>query len=194
MKFIAALAALTLVASPLHSEDLPPKVRAVATWQLSANVGLAMALFETGGTDEVIRPIADKAFKAAQALDVKLPAPPEKSGKRAEDGAAIMKFLLQDCAKAIGEKVTKGAEASLAEIGLKSGVLLIVYGPGDEAGKTIAKAIVERAKTAGLPETLTADLVKKIGDGAEFKDIRDSVLDLHEKINDHLVGIAKADR
>jgi hypothetical protein len=190
----AIILALSLFACQLFSQELPPKVRAVATWQMSANAGLAMALFDTGGAEDVIRPVADKAFKAAKALNVILPDPPERSGKRAEDSAAIMKFLLQDCAKAIGEKVTKGAEAALAEIGLKSGVLLMVYGPGDEAGKALAKAISERAKVADLPEALTAALLKKIGDGAPFAEVRECILDMQEKVGEHLIGIAKASR
>ena len=190
---VASLVAFALVSGfTLRGEDLPPKVRAVAAWQMSANVGLAMALFESNGTEDIIRPIADKAFKAARALDIQLPAPPEKSGKRAEDGAAIMKFLLKDCGKAMSEKLAKGPEAAIAEIGLKSGVLLIIYGPGDESGKTIAKVIEERGKTAELPEALTATLVKKIRDGAPNNEVKDAVLDLHEKVNEHLVGIAKA--
>lgn len=165
-------------------------MRAAAAWQMAANVGLSMALYDTGGADKFATQAASFASDAARALDVQLPKPPQKTGKRAEDSAAVMKFLLVDCAKAMGSKVSKGGEASLVEIGLKTGVLLIIYGAGDDSGKKLATAIEARAREAGLPDEMVSGLIKGIHNDAPYADVRAGVLELHKNVAGYLTAKA----
>lgn len=172
-------------AVPASSVKVPPS-KAIA-WNLANNLGMAAILYDLKGA--ATSDSLSKAQILAQEVGTSVPAFPSKSGAKIKDTAAILSWLLNDVFKNVGSAVkTKyGAEeAALFEISLKSNILLLIYGPGEKEGATIAKVIRNNAKTANLPETLWMPLVDKVESGASFDEVKEAVLDMQKDVSQYL--------
>lgn len=172
-------------AVPSSSVKAPPG-KAVA-WNLGNNLGMAAILYDLKGS--ATSDSLSKAQILAQEVGASVPPFPSKSGDKIKDTASILGWLLNDAFKDVGSAVkTKyGAEeAALFEISLKADVLLLIYGPGEKEGQTIAKVIRNNAKTANLPENLWMPLVDKIESSASFDDVKSAVLEMQKNVSQHL--------
>ena len=123
-----------------------------------------------------------KAATAASLLGIKLPPLPEKTGKKVDDSAAVLHYLLNSTGNPIGQILRDdlGPDAATFEIALKSNILLMLYGPGESQANTIAGVIRNRRAAAGLPDALTEPLLKLIDEEASFEQVKKELLDLHQ--------------
>lgn len=163
-----------------------PSGRAVA-WELGNKLSMAAILYDLKGVES-----SDSLSKAkilAQEVGATVPIFPTKTGDKSKDTAAIMAYLLKDVNKDIGGNVKSKygqEEAGLFEMSLKSNVLLLIYGPGDSTGKTVAKVIRTNAKTANLPENLWMPVVSKIESDASFDEVKDAIMQMQTDVSQHL--------
>lgn len=80
---------------------------------------------------------------------------PALTGDKTKDGAAAINYVVSDAWQPIGTTLNAAYDQShlaLLEIALKSNLLLLVYAPDDQTGKTLAGLIERKAAEAGLPE------------------------------------------
>ncbi len=156
-------------------------------WELANKLSMAAILYDLKGVES-----SDSLSKAkilAQEVGATVPAFPMKTGDKSKDTAAIMAYLLKNVNKDIGTSVKSKygqEEAALFEMSLKSNVLLLIYGPGDSTGKTVAKVIRSNAKTANLPENLWMPAVSKIESGASFDDVKTAILEMQTNVGKSL--------
>lgn len=174
--------------SPLLSEEADADERAASAWKLGANVGMAMAQYEAGAAPKVIKKYADQAKEAAEELKLKLPPPPEKTGKQEADTNAVIDFLSKDINKEVTSHLAAGKEKALAEIGINAGLLLISYSPESAIGKSFAKVLADRAKKAELPEETMEDLLEQLKTGASVEDVSKAVEEMEAAVTAEVVG------
>src|SRR5262245_17343480 len=133
-----------------------PSTRQVA-WAVGDRLTLAAVLYDSGAAaDQVAARLAD-ARTIALSFGVDVPPLPAKTGEKSEDSASILLFVLRTAGppiqKALEEKY--GApHARLFELATRSGLLLMLYVPGDSTGATIADVIDRDGPLAHLPEPL----------------------------------------
>jgi hypothetical protein len=182
---IAALAALPAPAAPQAAE---PSTRA-RVWELGGKLSLAAV----AAANAMPKPTVDKVFESARelgaSLGVDVPPLPERKLDRAEAQADALGYLLRDAGSPIAGRLgsTYGADhAALFEIAVKTNLLLMFYGPGENESKTIADLVRKRAVDARLPEALWRDLPAKIDARASYDVVKAAVQKLHGDVRRHL--------
>jgi tetratricopeptide (TPR) repeat protein len=176
-----ALLLITLTAGLFAQTAAGSKKR--QAWELGSYLSMAALLHAESDDAALVNRQFAKAATAASALGIKLPSLPEKTGKKVDDSAAVLHYLLNSTGNPIGQILRDelGPEcAATFEIALKSNILLMLYGPGESQANTIAGVIRNRRAAAGLPDTLTEPLLKLIEDEASFEQVKKELLDLHE--------------
>lgn len=165
-----------------------PSTKAMA-WMLGNNLSLAALMNERG-----VKQTSDELIAKANILSRELtgddvPALPAVSGNRAETGAATLAYLLKTALPSVGGKIkdAHGTEhVDLFELAIKSNTLLLLYGPGDSTGKTIAGFIEKVAPRAGLPEKLWKPVTDKVNSAASYDEVKEAVFKMHSDVRDHL--------
>ena len=166
--------------------SLPADGKAIA-WELGNKLSLAALLYDMNGTansDSFI-----KAKTLATEMDAQVPPFPAKSGNKARDSAAIASYLLNEAGKPIIQKIKEkhGSEhTQLFEMALKSNLLLMLYGPGDEEGKAISNVIKRNGTRLNLPENLWQPVVDKVEAGAPFAEVKDAVFKMQQDVSQYL--------
>ena len=171
--------------SPSPASVKPPS-KAIA-WELGNQLSLAALLYNARGIENTESLTKTKILASEFGAEV-LPFP-ARTGDKVEDSAAIMAYLLNDGGKTIIGKVKEKYDqehADLFEMALKSNLLLLMYGPGDKTGKTIAGVITRNGTRARLPESLWQPVVSKVEADASFDDVKTAVFKMQEDVRLHL--------
>ncbi len=156
-------------------------------WELGNKLSLAALLYNAQGTEN--SESLTKAKILAGAFGAQVPPFPTKTGGKAKDSAAITAYLLNDAGKTIIEKVEERYDkdhADLFEMSLKSNLLLMMYGPGEKTGKTIADVIERNGMRAKLPESLWQPVVSKVETDASFDDVKEAIFKMQADVRRHL--------
>ena len=157
-------------------------------WMLGSNLSLAALTHERGATEQSDS-LFGKARILADELKVEVPPLPVKTGESSKDGAAVLYYMLNDAGRAIASKLKKQYDqfhTDLFELALKSNILLMIYSPGEELGKSIAGVIKRNGSRANLPEELWKPVVDKIEAEASFEDVKEAVFKMHTDVRRHL--------
>jgi len=85
-----------------------------------------------------------------------------------------------------------GAEhAALAELATKTHVLLLSYTPSSTRLEPVIASVRQAAQQSRLPETVWKELVELLAARAEFKPVKASIFQLHQRATAYLSGAAK---
>ena len=170
-------------------EDQLPPTDAMA-WVLGTKLGIAAVGLEAGAEQKTVDSMMQTAELIAGALGAEVPKLPEKGQKkRAEFGAEILRYLLNDVEPVAKHLIQQHGQRTgdLFEIGVKSSVLGIMYAPNDETGLAIADVIEDRAKRASLDEKLWKPLVQDIRNGASYDEVKKKLFEMHAAVRDALM-------
>jgi len=184
---VAALAA-TAVAAPAQT---PARSTRERVWELGGKLSLAALGAANGAPAASVDRVFQSAKEIATSLGVDLPPLPERSLDKAKAQADVLGYLLRDAGAPIAEKLgsTYGADhAALFEVAVKSNLLLLLYSPGEQEGKTIADVIRRRAPDAKLPEQLWRDVPAKVAAGAYFDDVKTAVAKMQSDVRKFLTA------
>jgi hypothetical protein len=185
--FVAALAA-TAVAAPAQAPAASTRAR---VWELGGKLSLAALGAANGAPAASVDRVFQSAKELAAGLGVDVPPLPERSLDKSKANADALGYLLKDAGAPIAEKLgsTYGADLSaLFEVAVKSNLLLMLYSPGEQEGKTIADLIRRRAPDAKLPEELWRDVPTKIAAGAYFDDVKSAVAKMQSDVRKFLAA------
>ena len=172
--------------SATSTTNLPANGKAVA-WELGNKLSLAALLYDMNGTEN--SDSFKKAKTLAATMDAQVPPFPAKTGNKAEDGAAIVSYLLNEAGKPIIQKIKEkhGAEhGQLFEMSLKSNLLLMLYGPGESEAIAIGGVIKRKGTRLNLPQNLWQPVVDKVEAGAPYADVKDAIFKMQRDVGEYL--------
>ncbi|MCC6747697.1 MAG: hypothetical protein IT371_08575 [Deltaproteobacteria bacterium] len=158
-------------------------------YSLGRNLGLAAVGHAQGAPEGAVTNIFKKAEILAKALGTSVPPLPPKTGVRAKDSAAVLRYLLKQAGAPIHGhlKAAHGAKAAaLFELANKANLLAMIYVPGDSLGVSASKGIANAATKAGVPAALWTSLVVKVQTKAPYPQVKDAVFALHKAVEAHL--------
>ena len=167
-----------------------PSRTAPATWQMSSQWSMAVALQAKGRDEESFAERIKQAETGAQLLEVSLPVL-TTHGEGADRLSANLVFLLEDAGPRLVGELNQSYDANhaaLAELAIKTHVLLLNYTPASPRLAPVIAAIRQAAESSGLPESVWLELVELLEGRAEFPDVKAAIFQLHQRATEHLGG------
>jgi len=158
-------------------------------WTLGSRISLAALGYAEGASQDVVNNMIDSVRPAAQIFGSDIPPLPTKTGRWAEDSAAVLHYLLDTVGETFGSRIKAqypGKPVLLFEIAIKSNILLLMYGPGDSTSTAIVDVIRDRAPGAGVPQELWWPVVSRVEEGASYEQVKEAVVQMHRGISRHL--------
>jgi hypothetical protein len=156
---------------------------------MGSKLSLAALGHGRGASQSAVEGVMGKARDMAQQLDVEIPPLPESTGDTTKDSAAALNYLMKTAGEPIAKKLKdKYGEdhSALFEMALKSNMLMLLYSPDDNMGRSIAGIIKDRGPKAGLSESLWKPVVDKIEEKASFEEVKEAVSKMHKDVSEYL--------
>jgi hypothetical protein len=187
-------------AAPLTSPELatptaPTPAERRLAWQAMSKWSLAAAIHAKGLPQSPEAPILEEARAAAAKLGLELPELPQTARPENLEAAVIEGLrgelgvgLRNTFANRFGE-----AEGAVADLALRSHLLLLTYSPRDADASLLAESLRKAGEASGLPAELWSPLVKLIEERGSFVDVRQAVFDLQRRVEAHLSEAVRAD-
>jgi hypothetical protein len=187
--FASAGICLPFVAAAARADDGNNTTKGGA-WLLGDNLSLAALLYNQGAKDDMVDRFMSKAKKIADIFGVEIKPLPAKVSDSAQASADIIHYLIAgDGAQigvALGQKYDQ-EHGILFEIAVKSNLLILLYGPGDSLGKSVAQIIQSRLGAINLPDRLWSNVVTLVNNGASQDDVKEAVFKMHKDIADFYI-------
>jgi hypothetical protein len=139
------------------------------------------------------QPILDEAVAAANKLEVELPPLPTSEQSGALE-ATVIEGLRGESAVALTSAMANrfgSAEAALADLAVRSHLLLLTYSPRSGDATLQAEALRRAAEGSGLPAQVWEPLVKLLEERAPFDAVKRAALELDGRVANHLRTDAK---
>jgi tetratricopeptide (TPR) repeat protein len=165
------------------SAQASPDARMTQAWLLGSKLSLAATLHAHGAEAGLTGRQFASAVAAANSFGIKLPPLPTRTGKKVEDTASVLNYLLNQTGNPIGGMLVRsdGQEtAAVFEVALKSNILLIMYGPGDSTTNTISGVIKARSANAKFLGGMTSRLLELIQSGASYDSVKAELFNIHD--------------
>jgi hypothetical protein len=159
-------------------------------WLLGDNLSLAALLYNQGVADEMVDRFLSKAKKIADIFSIEIKPFPAKAADSAEASADIIHYLIAGDGAQIGVALAQKYDQEhgiLFEVAVKSNLLILLYGPGDSLGKSIAEVIKSRFESINLPDRLWSNVVTLVNNGASQDDVKQAVFKMHKDIADFYI-------
>lgn len=163
--------------------------KAVA-WLLGTNLALAGLLYNQNATGDLLNDTLGKARKMAEIAGVTVPPFPPKQSTSASSSADLVHYLIAGDGAKLGSTLASkyGDEHSiLFEVGVKSTLLILLYGPGEKTGMTIAEVITNRLDKIKLPRRLWTGLVTLVNNRRSQDEVKSAVFKLHKDVANYFV-------
>jgi len=147
-----------------QSAQMPnPKVIA---WALAAEITMG-SMLQAMGSDKAASMLQQSAGMA-RALNVSLPALPNRTGNQKQDIVACVHYILHDLAGVAGSVskrygVSTGAAFDLSS---KANLIQFLYAPGGKTSLAMAMFVQREAPTAGLPASIYRPFTDAVAHGA----------------------------
>lgn len=167
---------------------LQPSRTALATWRMCSRWSYAAALRAKHVDERAVNAVLEQAKYAAELLSIELPPLPE-GGE--DSSTTIINYLVETGRNQIADQLAAGYSpqyAAIAELAVKTHVLLLVYTPKSRHLDPIVAAIRQAAEDSGLPTDLWAELVQELEDRDSFEQVKQTVLRLHEDVSAYLAA------
>jgi hypothetical protein len=183
--------ALTSPAARAQGNDAQGKATTKGgAWILGDNLSLAALLYNQGASDEMVGHFLTRAKKIAEIFGVEIKPFPAKASTTAQSSADIIHYLIKGDGAEVGVALSRKYDEEhgiLFEVAVKSNLLILLYEPGDNLGKTIAEVIRTRLQSINLPENLWGGVVTLVNDKASPDDVKKGVFKMHKDIADYFI-------
>lgn len=140
--------------------DAGSRARVLAAWTAAAHSGKATAMYVHGSSNRAINQSVEASLRAAASLGIELPTPPKKREDKNKNREEAVAYLRDELAKVFEKGLTQAAEHRIAEIGLRTAVLMVSYEPGGESSTKLVEALSEKVGKFGLPKELLKDVLE----------------------------------
>lgn len=154
-------------------------------WLLGGDLSLAALLYNQGAKQENVDFFLAKAKKIADIFGVEIKPFPAKAATSAEASADMIHYLIEGdgalIGVALGRKYDK-EHGILFEVAVKSNLLILLYGPGDNLGQSIARLIKSRLESIRLPARLWSGVVTLVDNKGSADEVKDAVFKMHKDI------------
>lgn len=121
----------------------------------------------------------------AKVFGVEIKPFPAKSANSAEASSDIVHYLIQGDGALIGATLAQKYDDEhriLFDVSVKSNLLFLLYGPGDDIGKSIADFIKSKLSEIKLPEKLWINVVTSVENGSPVDAVKDAVFKMHKDV------------
>lgn len=161
-----------------------------ASWAIGSNLGFAGMLYAQGAAAEMVDNYFGKAQSIASSSEIGIDIRPlpAKSGTMPETMADVIHYLIQGDGWAVGQALSDKFDTDhgrLFEVAVKSGLLMILYQPGDDSG--IGEVLKDRCGALGLPGELWTPVTDAIDAKQDSEAVRDAVLAMHDNVLNYLL-------
>lgn len=195
LSVVAIAMVLMSVAAPLPDavQREPSNTTRFLAWELGSRLSLAAIGYNEGASLETVKSMIKDVRPVAKFFGAEIPSLPTKTGQFSKDSAEILNYILNTVGDNIGSKIASlypNDHLCLFEVALKSNILLLIYGPGDDISKAIANVIRERAPSAKIPLHIWRSVVNKIESQASYEEVKEAVVRMHEEVG-HLFASKK---
>ncbi len=168
---------------------LRPSREALAAWKMSSRWSYAAAIYAKGLGEDFYGDSLQQATYAAELLDLELPEFPTIEKEDLE--AAMIDYLIHTGRTQLADQLAVGYSpeyGALAELAIKSNVLLLVYTPKSQHLGPIVNSIRRAAENSTLPPSLWDELVELLERRSPFSEVKASILRLHQQVGVYLGG------
>ncbi len=185
-----------------HYEDLSIATpegasRMLNVWLMGWKLSLAALGQSRGAASSTVERMFEECRTRAATLGVRLPALPEAASASPTDTARALHYLMKQAGESVGGQLSAlhGPRASaLFELSVKSTMALLLYGPEDEMGQTLAQVIERSGRAAALPEPIWAPVVLRMRQREREDDVKREIQALDERVRQYFARRAQGGR
>ncbi len=163
-------------------------------WLLGDNLSLAALLYNQGAAAETVDRYLAKGKAIADIFGIQIKPFPAKSANSSEATADLIPYLIQGDGAPVGVALARkydDEDGTLFEVAVKSNLLILLYGPGDSLGQSIASLIRTRLGSIHLPDRLWSGVVTLVENKRPPDEVKDAVFKMHKDIaNFYIPGSA----
>jgi hypothetical protein len=156
-------------------------------WEAASKWSLAAA-YHAKGRDAMRQTNLDAATAAAAALHIELP-PLPTTATEGKLQAAVIEGLRGESAVAMTNSLAKrfgATEAAIADLAIRSHLLLLTYSPRGGDALLQAEAVRRAAEASGLPAETWTPLVTLLDERAPFVAVRQAVFEQDKRVAEQL--------
>ena len=180
---------------PVASAEAPADATAaqrLQIWQAAGKWSFAAAMAAKRLPAEQYEPKLAEAAAAAAELGLQLPPLPQAAGDQTLE-TAVVDALSGPPATALAAVVAErygNAAAALAELAVRSNLLLLTYSPRRSDVAEQALQFTTLAEASGLPRDAWAPLGKLLEEKGDYVEVRTAVFELHQRAEKTLAKAA----
>lgn len=159
-------------------------------WLLGDNLSLAALLYNQNAPDDMTQRFLAKAKKIAEIFEIEIKPFPAKAPDSTTASADIIHYLIAGDGAEVGVALAQKFDdehGMLFEVAVKSNLLILLYAPNDDLGKSIAKVIQSRLGSTSLPQRLWQPVVDLVNKGGSADDVKEAVFKMHKDIADYYI-------
>lgn len=169
-----------------------------SVWEMGCALTLAAVGRAAGASPDNVDGLVAKSELHGQALELRPPALPTRTGDSASDGAHTLHYMLHALADAFVDdiKTLYGQRASaLLEAAVKSAALLMLYGEGGGSLNTTLGLAVERSlHKAAIPYELWSDLVAASREQGTHTVLKELIFRMRKDVSRYLSDLVVTSR
>jgi hypothetical protein len=180
---------LPIAGTAAFAED-ESKTTQGGAWLLGDNLSLAALLYNQGADPAMIDRFLSKAKKLADIFGLEIKPFPAKAGSSSASTADMIHYLIAGDGAALGAALARkygDAHGVLFEVSVKSNLLILLYAPGDDLGRSIAEVIKSRLTSIQLSENLWIGVVNLVNNKGSVDDVKQAVFKMHKDIADYFI-------
>jgi hypothetical protein len=190
LKLLAAAGCAVPAAATTALAEEGSKTTEGAAWLLGDNLSIAALLYNQNASKDTVDRFMAKAKKIADIFGLTIKPFPAKAASSSASSADMIHYLIQGEGAALGTALARkynDAHGALFEVAVKSNLLILLYGPGDSLGRSIADVIKSRLTKIHLPENLWGNVVTLVNNKGTVDAVKQAVFKMHKDIADYFI-------
>ena len=161
-----------------------------AAWILGDRLSLAALLYNQGALPDTVSRYLASAKTIGTDLGVEIKPFPAQAADKTEATADLLHYLIAGDGAQIGVALAKkydSAHGALFEVSVKSNLLILLYGPGDSLGRSIAEVVQTRMQSANMPGRLWSGVVEAVSQKRSADDVKTAVFKMHKDVAEFFI-------
>ncbi len=175
--------------TPAQPEDYDDPLYQRMAWELGHTLSMAALLKAQRGPAAEVKRYFELAEKIGTGLNLPVPSLLETTDDQIADLSAALNYLLATTGRPFQQHIKRfhgRSAAALFELAMKANLLTVVYVPGDPTSTAALEAIKRSSQTAGLPESVTREVVKTVEAEADRETVIDAITRMRQNLDAYL--------